>query len=148
MPFEFERIDYRKDLNAKQKENYNFQKVSAVLADYGFVTLRLSDDWLGADFIALHKSGRSLRVQLKARLSFSKKYCDSDDLYIAFPFAGEWYLYNHNELLKKALAASNIGATDSWRVHGGYSIGRPGAMFLELLKDYRLDNSGAAGIAD
>jgi hypothetical protein len=39
------------DLNAKQKENYNCQKVSAVLADYGFVTLRLTDDWKSADRI-------------------------------------------------------------------------------------------------
>ncbi len=74
MAFDFDLIDYKKDLNARQKENYNFQKISAVLADYGFVTLRLSDDWNGADFIALHKSGESLRVQLKARLSFSRKY--------------------------------------------------------------------------
>ncbi len=33
------------DLNSRQKENYNFQKLSAVLADYGYVTMRLSDDW-------------------------------------------------------------------------------------------------------
>ena len=41
-------IKYRR-LNARQKENFNFQKLSAVLADYGFVTFRLSDDWQGAD---------------------------------------------------------------------------------------------------
>ena len=34
------RINY-KDLNPRQQEAYNFQKVAAVLADYGFVTLRL-----------------------------------------------------------------------------------------------------------
>jgi hypothetical protein len=61
-------------LNAKQKENYNFQKVSAVLADYGFVTFRLNDDWQGADFIALHVYGKTLKVQLKSRLDFDKKY--------------------------------------------------------------------------
>jgi len=43
------KIDYRK-LNSRQKENYNFQKVSGILADYGFATIRLSDDWNGADF--------------------------------------------------------------------------------------------------
>jgi hypothetical protein len=46
-------------LNARQKENFNFQKVSAILADYGFVTLWLSDDWQGADFIALPRQRRS-----------------------------------------------------------------------------------------
>ena len=47
------RIKYM-DLNARQKENFNYQKVSAILADYGFVTLRLSDDWQSADFIVQH----------------------------------------------------------------------------------------------
>ena len=147
MAFEFDRIKYR-ELNARQKENYNFQKISAVLADYGFITLRLSDDWLGADFIAFHRSGESLHVQLKSRLTFLKKYRNRDDLYVVFPFGGEWYLYNHNELLEKVLADTNIGATKSWKEGGGYSTGRPGGRLLELLKDYRLDNSGAAGIAD
>jgi len=54
--------------NARQKENFNFQKISAVLADYGFVTMRLSDDLQGADFIALHIDGETvLRVQLPHR---------------------------------------------------------------------------------
>ena len=56
MPLELTRIRYA-DLNARQKENYNFQKVSAVLADFGFTTLRLTDDWQGADFIAQHIDG-------------------------------------------------------------------------------------------
>lgn len=69
-----ERIDYSR-LNSRQKENFNFQKVSAVLADYGFVTLRLSDDWQSADFIAQHIDGVTfLRVQLKGRLTFERKY--------------------------------------------------------------------------
>jgi hypothetical protein len=38
MSLELTRIRYA-NLNARQKEHYNFQKVSAVLADFGFVTL-------------------------------------------------------------------------------------------------------------
>ncbi|SVD57416.1 uncharacterized protein METZ01_LOCUS410270, partial [marine metagenome] len=49
----FEKINYRK-LNARQKENYNYQKISSILAEYGFSTIRLSDDWQSADFIAQH----------------------------------------------------------------------------------------------
>ena len=49
----FDRVPYEK-LNSRQKENYNFAKVSARLADCGFNCLRLSDDWQGADFIACH----------------------------------------------------------------------------------------------
>lgn len=63
MPHSFERVTYD-SLNARQQEAYNFQKVSAVLADYGFVTIRLTSDWQGADFIAQHKDGEFLKVQL------------------------------------------------------------------------------------
>jgi hypothetical protein len=60
------------NINSRQKENYNFLKVSAVLADYGFNTMRLSDDWQGADFIAVHIDGETfLKVQLKSRLGFN-----------------------------------------------------------------------------
>ena len=45
----FEKIDYN-SLNAKQKENFNFQKVAAAFADYGFNCIQLTDDWNGADF--------------------------------------------------------------------------------------------------
>jgi len=69
-----EKISYF-ELNAKQQENYNYQKVSAIFADYGFNTLRLSDDWQGADFIAIHINGEDfLKIQLKGRLTFDKKY--------------------------------------------------------------------------
>ena len=63
MTLNLRRIDYAL-LNARQKENFNFQKLSAVLADFGFVTMRLTDDWGGADFIAQHTDGETfLRVQ-------------------------------------------------------------------------------------
>ena len=45
---QFELIPYT-DLNSRQKENYNFHKVAARMADYGFNCLRLTDDWQGAD---------------------------------------------------------------------------------------------------
>jgi hypothetical protein len=77
------RIEYSK-LNARQKENHNYQKVSALLADYGFVTLRLSDDWRGADFIAQHIDGETfLKVQLKSRLTLRQDYVGKD-LFVAF----------------------------------------------------------------
>jgi hypothetical protein len=66
-------------LNARQKENFNFLKVSAVLADYGYMTMRLNDDWQGADFIAQHIDGGTfLKVQLKSRLAFGTKYQGKD----------------------------------------------------------------------
>ena len=44
----FTKIDYNQ-LNSKQKENYNFHKVASALADYGYDSMRLNNDWQGAD---------------------------------------------------------------------------------------------------
>ena len=67
-------VDYMA-LNARQKELYNFYKISARLADYGFHSMWFSDDWQGADFLACHIDGMTvLRVQLKARMTIDKKY--------------------------------------------------------------------------
>ena len=136
----FTAVNYS-DLNARQKENYNFQKVSAVLADYGFFTLRLSDDWQGADFIAQHVNGETfLKVQLKGRLIFDKKYAGKN-LYIAFYEADTWYLYPHDELLELVLSQSNIGATRSWQKSGMYSFPQLSRQLLETLAPYKITGS-------
>lgn len=93
----FKRVAYR-SLNSRQKEAFNFQKVSAVLADYGFTTIRLTSDWRGADFIAQHLDGSTfLKVQLKSRLTFENKYL-KQGLFICFPHGEEWFLYPHDSL--------------------------------------------------
>ena len=97
----FERISYEKDLNARQKENFNFQKVASTLADYGFNCIRLSDDWQGADSLACHIDGKTfLKVQLKGRLTFQKKY-KGKDIYIAFNEGGKCYIYPHDKVLQE-----------------------------------------------
>lgn len=111
------RIRYKK-LNARQMENFNFQKVASTLADYGFNCIRLSDDWEGADFIACHIDGNTfLKIQLKGRLTFQEKY-NGKNIYIAFNACEKcnkcgrcncnegrkWYIYPHDELQKKFLA--------------------------------------------
>jgi len=55
----FEKVAYSR-LNPRQQENYNFHKVAAKLADFGFNCIRLSDDFEGADFIALHVDGKTI----------------------------------------------------------------------------------------
>jgi hypothetical protein len=127
-------------LNARQKENFNFQKVSAILADYGFVTLRLWDDWHGADFIAQHISGEVLRIQLKSRLAFYKKY-EGKGLYVAFGEGTSWYLYPHDDLLMKVLEETKIGSTASWRQRGGYSFPRLSKVVAKLLEPYIISGS-------
>ena len=81
----FQKINY-KDLSPKQQENYNFHKVSSILADYGFTTIKLYDDWKNADFIAQHNDRKTfLKVQLKSRFSIEKKYMSGDEIFISFP---------------------------------------------------------------
>ena len=89
------------DLNPKEKEMYNFQKVSAKFADYGFTTIWLNNDWQGADFIAVHTDGVTvIKVQLKGRLSFNKKYIGKN-IYICFIENGDVYLFPHDDLLQE-----------------------------------------------
>lgn len=96
----YKKVAY-KDLPAKAQEAYNFQKASAVLADYGFVTNLLKYDWMGADFLAQHIDGDWLKVQLKGRLT-TRPYYEGKDIYIMFEDkpSGTWYLYPHDELTK------------------------------------------------
>jgi hypothetical protein len=145
MPLNFEQIIYNK-LNARQQEAFNFQKVSAVLADYGFVTIRLTSDWRGADFIAQHFNGTTfIKVQLKGRCCFFKKY-RGKDLHICFPSLDEWYLYPHDALLGIVLSETNIGNTPSWKDKGEYSYRAPTAKLRGLLEPYRFSATKARGL--
>jgi hypothetical protein len=88
-----------KNLTSRLQEAYNFQKASALLAEYGFVTNLLKYDWLGADFLAQHKDGDWLKIQLKGRLTTRPEY-EGKDLYIMFEDKknAQWYLFSHDEL--------------------------------------------------
>ena len=111
----FQHVNYP-DLNSRQRENYNFHKVSSLLADYGFTTLRLSSDWKGADFIADHIDGKLfLKVQLKGVLTVAAKYQDKD-IWICFRRKDRWYLYPHDEFLEWALGHTNIANTKDWKI--------------------------------
>jgi hypothetical protein len=124
------------ELNSRQKENYNYQKIAGVLADYGFITHRLSDDWNGADFIAQHNDGTLFfKVQLKGRLTFAKKYL-CQDIWIAFPCGEGWYFFPHDDVLAYALKHTNIVQTESWIKEGGYSFPGIPATLLDRLAQY------------
>ena len=49
------KVDY-KTLNARQKENYNFHKVASALAEYGYNSMRLNDDFLIGRFNFIRNS--------------------------------------------------------------------------------------------
>lgn len=115
----FNRIQYG-NLNSRQKENFNFQKIAAELADYGFNCMWLNDDWQGADFIACHIDGNSfIKIQLKGRLTLDKKY-NGKDIYIAFNQNNQWYIYPHDQLQAQLLEKGFISGTKSWDENGKY----------------------------
>ena len=135
-----ERAVYKK-LNSRQQENYNFQKLAGVLAEFGYNCIRLSDDWEGADFLALHNDGATtLKVQLKGRLRIDKKYLDKE-VYIAFPDSGKWYLAPHDELVKiigKVKADALL--SKSWKEEGHYSVRRLSKILQETLSRHALES--------
>jgi len=134
----FSKIQYNR-LNSRQRENYNFQKVSAILADYGFVTMRLSDDWQGADFIAQHVSGSFLKVQLKGRLEINKKYIDKEIWMCFLALDGDGcYLFSHDEVKDWLLRNTTIGESKSWLQNGVYNWGKPNASIKDFLETHRL----------
>jgi hypothetical protein len=136
MPLQFKKIQYA-ELNNPQQENFNFQKASAVLTDFGYATIRLSSDWNGADFIAQHLDGSFLKVQLKGRLSFDKKY-EGKDIHVCFQEkkSGRWYLYSHDELLPSILQIANVQRTYSNL--GGYNFPSLSQKLKTLLESYCL----------
>ena len=126
---ELKKIKY-KELNAKQKENYNFHKVASALADYGYDCMRLNNDWEGADFIAV-KGDDMLKVQLKGRLTLDKKYIDKD-IYIAFLENDEVKLYSHDEVFE--LFPKKSRQSVSWQKDGSYSLGKTPKLYESVIK--------------
>lgn len=134
----FERVRYG-DLNSRQQENYNFQKVAGRLADYGFNCLRLTDDWQGADFIACHMDGETfLKVQLKGRLTIDRKYTGKE-IYIAFLWGEDCYVYPHDEFLAGLIERGALKEESNlWQERGIRSWPRPPAWAVQMLSDYRI----------
>ncbi|MEM9631637.1 MAG: hypothetical protein AAGA50_09955 [Pseudomonadota bacterium] len=134
----FKRIAYS-DLNSRQKENYNFQKVAARLADYGFNSIRLTDDWQGADFIAVHIDGETfLKVQLKGRLVIDRKY-QGKGIHIAFLHGDSLYLYDHDEFVRYLETNGKIGADSvTWHEEGFRSWPNPPAWAITYLDEFRI----------
>ena len=136
----FDRVSYN-SLNSRQRENYNFAKIAARLADYGFNCMRLSDDWQGADFIAIHVDNETfLKVQLKGRLTIDKKYCEKD-IFIAFVSGKDCYVYPHDEFLKHVKELGILGergSTEGWDENGMRNWSSPPRWALEWLVTYKI----------
>ncbi len=133
----FEKLPY-KNLNARRKENYNYAKIAARLADYGYSCMRLSDDWEGADFIAFHVDGEtSIKVQLKSRLTVDKKYCEKD-IHIAFidraKDGDDIYIFPHDDFVIH-FESSKLEPTESWKTGGQVHWKSPSGWAKNWLED-------------
>ena len=125
-------------LNSRQKENYNFHKIAARLAGYGFTSLRLTDDFEGADFIALHVDGETiLKVQLKGRPTFDRKY-EGKGLHIAFRLDERAFVYPHDELLAEVAPYQAFPSNRAWTDDGLVHWGRPPAWALAALEPHKI----------
>ena len=137
------------ELDKKQREQFNLQRLEGILADYGYQCIRLSTDWNGADFLAQSFFDQStLLVQLKAVLTISTKYIGKD-IYMAFPLAesNDWILIPHDTLLEKVkLFCPSYLETKSWS-RGGYSTAKPPKKLISALQEYRLDSTMSESLA-
>lgn len=138
----FVKVDYE-SLNSRQREVYNFHYVGSVLAKYGYASYPIRDDWNGGDIFARHMiNGDAITIQLKSRLTFDRKYCGKD-LWMAFPSTGGVYLYPHDALLAKYLAAREargepLEKSDAWQRDGLVHWLTPTRELQELLSHYHL----------
>ncbi|MTE01811.1 hypothetical protein GIY56_16090 [Paracoccus sp. YIM 132242] len=130
-----------KTLNAKQIEVYNFHKIAARLADYGYHSIWLSDDWQGADFLAVHVDGKTvLRVQLKSRLAIDKKYLGKN-LHIAFRHGERVFVYPHDDFVTWIIDRKHVGEmSEAWGKKGHWhwsSLPAWASAFLEPFYELR-----------
>lgn len=130
MDIDLTKVSY-KDLNSKQKENYNYHKVASALAEYGYDSMRLNNDWEGADFISV-KGDDMIKVQLKGRFTLDKKYKEKG-LYIAFIENGIIKIYLHDEALD--IATNNITDSKSWTENGSYSMNQTPKHYSTVIKE-------------
>ena len=126
---DLKKVDYNQ-LNAREKENYNYHKVASALADYGFDSMRLNNDWQGADFIAV-KGDEMIKVQLKSRFTLAKKYVGKQ-IYIAFIENNEVKIYSHDDALD--IATKNILQSSSWIKNNAYNFNQTPKHYNQVIK--------------
>lgn len=137
LPLTLSKVVYGK-LNSRQKETYNFHRVAGRLAEYGYNSILLSDDWLGADFIAYHNDGeRFYRVQLKGRMTIDNKYVGKG-LYIAFVDGDHVYVYPHDEMANRIEAAGKVNSSVSWSKYRSYSWPSVSKWLRGLLNEFEV----------
>ena len=122
-------------LSAKAQENYNFHKMAAVLADYGYNCLWLNNEWNGADCIANHVNGISdFKIQLKGGISFAQKY-RMKNIYIAFFEQENLSIYTHDFIL---MQIETEISDKKWLAKGTYFQTKITKRFRDIFKPYEI----------
>lgn len=132
------------NLTSKEKELYNYSRLIAVLAKYGLETHRVINDTNGADIIAYRAPRKdegshttTLKIQLKSRFSYNKKY-DHEDLYIAFPDGNDWYLIPQESISEdKELLPEKWRTSESWKA-GNYHVAQLSKELKTKLERYKI----------
>lgn len=135
----FQEVNY-KALNARQKEGFNFHQVAAKLALFGYNSIKLTDDWQGADFIAQHKDGNSfLKVQLKSRLRFDKKYFGKEiQIGLRQHSTNEIWVYDHDAVYEELCSYRDSAASKSLREYTAYDWPQVPNWARAILRPYKL----------
>lgn len=129
------KIDVAK-LTSAQKQVLQYQKISGILANYGYSTIRVTDNCFGFDFFArCLTEEKHIKIQLKGRLTFDKKYLGKD-IYICFYENENWYIYPHDILLQEFI--EEIKNTLSWSENGLYHFPYLTEKNIARLKKYKI----------
>lgn len=131
-------------LTSQEKELYNFNRLMAILAKYGFEGHKIINDAKGADIVAYRAPRKAdgsriitLKIQLKSRFTYNKKY-DHEDLYIAFPDGDDWYLIPQESIsADKSLVPKKWRDSNSWKL-GNYHVAQLPKDVKIKLERYRI----------
>ena len=108
---EFKKVNYD-ELQAKQKEVYNYAKMAYILAQYGYESHRFVNDVGGADFLSVSLDGDVHKIQQKGRLTLSKKYYGKS-ITVAFFQDDKLYLCDHDKIVDNLPESTK--QTKSWQ---------------------------------
>ena len=86
----------------------------------------------------LESRNELLRVQLKSRPTIDKKYLDRQ-IWIAFPDGGDWFLFQHDDLVSHVKGLGVALPSDSWQNYGRYSWSAIPAWMRQWLERFKVE---------
>jgi len=128
-------------LSPKEQESFNTVHLMTTMAKWGYLeSTRINGDKHGADLLFYRaKDSDVKKIQLKGRPTFDKKY-QGKNLYIAFQEkkSGDWYVYPHDDIIKKAQYISSWALSKSWQEMGAYSWNTLPLWLSEILEEWKI----------